>query len=288
MAGVKRKLREEKETVATRRSKRISTKSVDSDSPVKLKVEDSLKKSKKTAKDKPSPTKKESKSKSKVKSEDMSKPTEIARKSNDGVVRCFWGGESDSNELMLKYHDEQWGVPVYDDRELFEMLSLEGAQAGLSWRTILNKREGYRKAFLNFEAEKIIKKFGDVKSGKGNEREINALLNDTEIVRNRLKINSVINNAACFLDVKKEMGSFQKYLWGIVGNVPINNSFTSMKQVPAQTELSLKMSNSLKGRGFRFVGPTICYAFMQAVGMVNDHSPKCFRYNQILKQQTTK
>jgi DNA-3-methyladenine glycosylase I len=169
---------------------------------------------------------------------------------------------------MQAYHDEEWGVPQHDDRVLFEFLILEGAQAGLSWETILKKRDAYRKAFARFDPKKVAR-FGapDVKR----------LLADAGIVRNRLKISSAISNATAFLDVQREFGSFDQYIWGFVGGKPIRNAWESMKQVPAKTAESDAMSKDLKRRGFRFVGSTICYAFMQAVGMVNDHTAECFR-----------
>ncbi len=173
---------------------------------------------------------------------------------------------------MVAYHDTEWGVPVHDDRLLFEFLILEGAQAGLSWSTILNKRENYRRAFDNFDARKI---------AKYNSRKIRALLADQGIVRNRLKIASAIRNAKAFLAVQKEFGSFDAYIWGFVGGKPIQNRRTKLSAVPARTPESDAMSADLLRRGFKFVGSTICYAFMQAVGMVNDHDVDCFRYSQI-------
>jgi DNA-3-methyladenine glycosylase I len=174
--------------------------------------------------------------------------------------RCRW---ADSHEIFIPYHDNEWGVPVHDDRLLFEMLNLEGAQAGLTWLTILKKRENYRKAFSGFDAPKIAK-YDAIKRA--------ALLKDEGIVRNRLKINAVIENAKAYLKVQKEFGSFDRYLWQFVNGKPIRNG----KQ-PAASPESDAMSKDLKRRGFRFVGPTICYAFMQAVGMVNDHSAECFK-----------
>ena len=174
--------------------------------------------------------------------------------------------------MMLKYHDEEWGVPVHDDRKLFEFLILEGAQAGLSWNTILNRRNNYRRAFDNFNVRKIAKYTG---------RDIKRLLRDEGIIRNRLKINATVENAKAFLRVKNECGSFDAYIWQFVGGKPIKNRFKKLSELPAQTEESQAMSRDLKKRGFRFVGPTICYAFMQAVGMVNDHTTDCFRYHEI-------
>ena len=175
-------------------------------------------------------------------------------------VRCKW---AESNELFIPYHDGEWGVPVHDDRLLFEMLNLEGAQAGLSWLTILKKRENYLKAFDNFDAGKIV----NYDSAKKE-----ALLQNEGIVRNRLKINAVVENAKAFLEVQRDFGSFDAYIWQFVGGKPLDN--TEKQNAVAKSEL---MSKDLKKRGFRFVGGTICYAFMQAVGMVNDHSSDCFR-----------
>jgi DNA-3-methyladenine glycosylase I len=180
-------------------------------------------------------------------------------------VRCPWA----SSGLSVRYHDEEWGVPVHDDRTLFEFLVLEGAQAGLSWSTILNKRENYRKAFDGFDVERV---------ARYDRRKVERLLSDPGIVRNKLKIASTIANAKAFLRVQKEFGSFDRYIWQFVGGKPRVNSPKSMKQVPARSEESDAMSKDLKKRGFNFVGSTICYAFMQAVGMVNDHVVECFRY----------
>jgi DNA-3-methyladenine glycosylase I len=173
---------------------------------------------------------------------------------------------------MVRYHDEEWGVPVHDDRLLFEFLILEGAQAGLTWRTILDRRESYRDAFSNFEAEKIAR-YGS--------RDVNRLLANPGIIRNRLKVSAAILNARKCLEVRKEFGSFDRYIWQFVGGKPIDNKVGSMKQIPAVTALSESMSKDLKQRGFKFVGPTICYAFMQAVGMVNDHEVDCFRHDVV-------
>ena len=180
-------------------------------------------------------------------------------------VRCSWA----SGELSIRYHDEEWGVPVHDDGTLFEFLILEGAQAGLSWNTILNKRENYRKALDGFDAARI---------ARYDRRKVEGLLRDPGIVRNKLKIASTIANAQAFLRVQKEFGSFDGYIWQFVGGKPRVNSPKSMKQVPARTAESDAMSKDLKKRGFNFVGSTICYAFMQAVGIVNDHMVDCFRY----------
>lgn len=175
---------------------------------------------------------------------------------------------------MHSYHDKEWGVPQHDDRVLFEFLILEGAQAGLSWETILRKRDAYRKAFANFDPRRVAKLTTADKK---------RLLNDKGIVRNRLKISSAISNAKAFLDVQREFGSFDRYIWGFVGGRPIRNGWTSKKQVPARTEISDTMSKDLKRRGFRFAGSTICYAFMQAVGMVDDHTAGCFKFKGKLK-----
>jgi DNA-3-methyladenine glycosylase I len=182
--------------------------------------------------------------------------------------RCGWVNQ---DPLYLDYHDHEWGVPVYDDRLLFEYLNLEGAQAGLSWYTILKKRENYRKAFDNFEAEKIVKYDAE---------KIEELLHNEGIVRNKLKINAVITNAQAFLKIVEEFGSFSHYIWSFVGGKPIQNHFKELADVPAKTDLSDRLSKDLKKRGFKFVGSTICYAFMQAVGMVNDHIVTCDCYQQ--------
>jgi DNA-3-methyladenine glycosylase I len=182
------------------------------------------------------------------------------------MKRCSWP----KSELDIAYHDKEWGVPVHDDRLLFEFIILEGAQAGLSWSTILNKRENYRCAFDNFDARKI---------ASYDSRKIKLLLADAGIVRNRLKISATVQNAKAFLEVQKEFGSFDAYIWGFVDGRTIQRK--SRKSVPAQTRESEAMSKDLLKRGFRFVGPTICYAFMQAVGMVNDHALDCFRYSQL-------
>ena len=182
------------------------------------------------------------------------------------MKRCEW---ANSSELMQSYHDNEWGVELHDDRRLFEFLILEGAQAGLSWSTILNKREGYRKAFDNFDANKVAAYTDD---------DVARLLADHGIVRNRLKVGSAITNARAFILVQKEFGSFDRYIWQFVGGKPIRNSWNKMADIPASTPQSDTMSKDLKERGFKFVGTTICYAFMQAVGMMNDHVVGCFRY----------
>ncbi len=188
-------------------------------------------------------------------------------------IRCDWGTTS---QLYIDYHDNEWGVPVHDDRKLFEFLILEGAQAGLSWETVLKKRENYRKAFSNFDPAKI-SRYGDMK--------IEALLGDKGIIRNRLKIISAINNAKRFLEVREEFGTFDTYIWKFVGGSPITNRYMSIREIPATTEISDAMSKDLKKRGFKFVGPTICYAHMQATGMVNDHVVDCYRYKEIKNQK---
>jgi DNA-3-methyladenine glycosylase I len=183
------------------------------------------------------------------------------------VIRCEWASGSD--ELMLAYHDKEWGVPSHDDVQLFEMLTLEGAQAGLSWSTILRKREGYRQAFADFDPA-VVARFGT--------KDVERLLADPGIVRNRLKVESAVNNAACVLEVQDELGSLDAYLWAFVDGEPIVNRWRSMSEIPAETDLSAAVSKDLKRRGFRFVGPTGIYAFMQSVGMVDDHTVDCFRY----------
>jgi len=180
--------------------------------------------------------------------------------------RCSWA----TTPLSIAYHDEEWGVPVHDDTRLFEFLILEGAQAGLSWETILRKRDNYRRAFDGFNPKKV---------AKYDERKIAALLNDESIIRNRLKINSAVTNAIAFLEVQREFGSFAAYVWRFVNGKPIKRKLG--QPVAAHTEISDALSKDLLKRGFKFVGSTICYSFMQAVGMVNDHDSKCFRYRQI-------
>lgn len=187
----------------------------------------------------------------------------------DGKARCRWAPPDDA--LYTAYHDREWGVPLHDDRLLFEFLILEGAQAGLSWSTILHKRQNYRKAFARFDAKKV---------AKFTKKDVARLMQDAGIVRNRLKIESAISNAKAFLDVKQEFGSFDAYIWSFVGGKPLLNRWRTGAHVPARTEVSDKMSKDLKKRGFRFVGSTICYAYMQATGMVNDHSVNCFRHGK--------
>ncbi len=187
--------------------------------------------------------------------------------------RCGWVGK---DPLYLEYHDREWGVPLHDDARLFEMIILEGAQAGLSWITVLKKRENYRRAFDQFDVGKIARYDG---------RKKRALLNDAGIIRNRLKIDATIGNARAFLDIVDEFGSFSDYLWNFVDGRPIVNGWRTLSQVPVSTEKSDALSKALKKRGFKFVGTTICYSFMQAVGMVNDHTRDCFRYSQVSRRQ---
>ncbi|MDB5812281.1 MAG: DNA-3-methyladenine glycosylase [Betaproteobacteria bacterium] len=179
--------------------------------------------------------------------------------------RCAW---ADSSPLMARYHDTEWGVPVHNDRALFEFLTLEGAQAGLSWSTILNKRKAYRAAFSNFDVKKI---------ARFDRRKIAALMNDAGIVRNRLKIESTVTNARAFIAAQQQFGSFDRYIWQFVGGSPLVNRWRNARQVPVSTAISDSMSKDLKSRGFRFVGTTICYAFMQATGLINDHLIRCDR-----------
>jgi DNA-3-methyladenine glycosylase I len=187
------------------------------------------------------------------------------------LIRCAW---SNGSSAMAGYHDKEWGVPLHDDRTLFEFLILEGAQAGLSWSTILNKRETYRKAFSRFDPKKVARYGAE---------DVARLLADPGIVRNRLKIAATIQNAQAFLKVQKEFGSFDTYIWQFVGGKPLDHRIQSMKDLPAKTAESDAMSKDLLKRGFKFVGSTICYAFMQAVGMVNDHDVKCFRYAEVAR-----
>lgn len=185
------------------------------------------------------------------------------------IVRCEWAG---SDPLMLAYHDREWGVPEHEDRGLFEFLVLEGAQAGLSWSTILNKRENYRRAFDHFDPQ-IVAGYDEAR--------IQTLLQNDGIIRNRLKIRSAVANARALLRVQAEFGSFDRYIWSFVDGSPVINAWNSLGEIPAKTDASEAMSRDLKRRGFNFVGPTICYAFMQATGMVNDHVVSCFRYQQV-------
>ena len=184
-------------------------------------------------------------------------------------VRCTWPG---NDPVMIEYHDKEWGVPVHYDRKLFEFIVLDGMQAGLSWQTILNKRENFRKALHNFEPRTV---------SKYSEKDVSRLMADSGIIRNRLKITATITNAQRFLEVQKEFGSFDMYIWKFVKGQPIVNKFRTLSELPAKTKESDTMSKELKARGFKFVGSTICYAFMQAAGMVNDHTATCFRYSEL-------
>lgn len=192
-------------------------------------------------------------------------------KKSSNKTRCSW---VNSDPIYIDYHDHEWGVPIYDDQLLFEFLILEGAQAGLSWITILKRRDNYRACFDNFDAEKI---------ARYTPKKIEKLLQDPGIIRNRLKVQAAVTNAKAYLAVKKEFNSFAEYIWQFVDGKPIQAKRLSLKQVPASTAISDKMSKDLKKRGFKFVGSTICYAFMQAVGMVNDHTQDCFRYQKLKK-----
>ena len=185
--------------------------------------------------------------------------------------RCSWCGE---DALYVAYHDLEWGVPLHDDQKLFEFLILEGAQAGLSWLTILKKRDAYRKAYYKFNVKKV---------ARFNSRSIERLINNAGIVRNRLKIEASIDNARAFLEVQEEFGSFDNFIWQYVDHQPRQNRWRQLKDIPVSTNESTQMSKELQQRGFRFVGPTICYAYMQAVGMVNDHVTSCFRHKQVAK-----
>lgn len=183
-------------------------------------------------------------------------------------IRCTWCGD---DPLYQQYHDREWGVPCRDDQRLFEFVVLEGAKAGLSWITVLRKRENYRKAFANFDVHKV---------AVLDESDVEQLLQDPGIVRNRLKVASTISNARHFIDLQQEYGSFSNYIWGFVDDKPIVNHWSSLSEIPASTELSDRISKEMKKRGFKFFGTTICYAFLQAVGVVNDHTRDCFRYGQ--------
>jgi DNA-3-methyladenine glycosylase I len=185
---------------------------------------------------------------------------------------CSW---PTNDPLLMKYHDKEWGVPIHNDRKLFEFLVLEGFQAGLSWLIIMRKRENFRKAFDNFDFNKV---------AGYNKRKINSLLKDSGIIRNRLKIEGAVANAKAFIKVRKEFGTFDKYIWNFTNGKPIHNNFKSLKELPARTELSDLISKDLKNRGFKFVGSTIVYAHMQATGMVNDHMKECFRYKEIVEK----
>jgi len=193
--------------------------------------------------------------------------------SEQKIVRCTWA----SNPLNSTYHDEEWGVPVHDDRVWFEFLILEGAQAGLSWDTILQKRKRYRELLSGFDPAKV---------ARYDARKVRSLLRDPGIVRNRLKIRSTVANAKALLQIQKEFGSFDSFIWNFVGGTPVQNRWSHRKQIPAKTDLSIKLSKELLKRGFGFVGPTICYAFMQATGLVNDHLTTCFRYEEVAAEPT--
>jgi DNA-3-methyladenine glycosylase I len=188
-------------------------------------------------------------------------------------TRCPWPG---NNEIMIAYHDTEWGVPLHDDQKLFEFIVLDSFQAGLSWSIVLNKRENFREAFANFDSDKI---------ARFDRRKILKLIRDPGIVRNKAKILATINNAKCFQNIQVEYGSFDKYIWQLVGEKPIQNKWRNLSKIPARTELSDTMSAALKSRGFQFVGSTICYAFMQAAGMVNDHLVSCPRYKALSRMQ---
>lgn len=191
-------------------------------------------------------------------------------KIDTGLTRCGWSGNT--KPFYVHYHDTEWGVPVHDDRLHFEMLTLEGAQAGLSWETILKRREGYRKAFKNFDPRKV---------AKLTDADLEALLGNPDIIRNRLKVFGTRQNAVAFIAIQKEFGSFDAYVWRTVGGKPLQNRRLSMRDVPAKTPESDALSKDLKKRGMTFVGSTIIYAYMQAIGMVNDHQTSCFRYSQV-------
>ena len=186
-----------------------------------------------------------------------------------GKKRCAWA--ESGNELYIQYHDREWGVPVHEDRKQFEFLILEGAQAGLSWSTVLNKREGYRKAFANFDPVKV---------ARFSEKKIETLIQNPSIIRNRLKITSAVSNARAFLDIQKEYGTFDTYIWAFVGGKPLQNRWKTMAEVPATSPESDALSKDLKQRGLKFVGSTILYAHLQAAGLVNDHLVSCFRYRE--------
>ncbi len=190
---------------------------------------------------------------------------------SDKVNRCVW---CESEDIYTKYHDKEWGVPLHSDKKLFEFLILEGAQAGLSWITVLKKRMTYRQAFEQFDFNKVAN-YKEVK--------IQSLLQNPGIIRNQLKVRAAVKNANAFIKVRNEFGSFNKYIWQFTDGKTIQNAWKSLKEIPAQTEISVNMSKDLKKRGFTFVGPTICYAFMQAIGMVNDHVVDCYRYKELKK-----
>jgi DNA-3-methyladenine glycosylase I len=184
--------------------------------------------------------------------------------------RCPWVSLKDP--VMLAYHDEEWGVPVHDDQKIFEFLVLEGAQAGLSWSTVLNKRENFRRAFAGFDPKRV---------AAFDEKRVEALLSDPGIIRNRRKVEAAVSNAKAFLEVQSEFGSFDSYIWSFVGGEPIRNGWKSLSQIPVTSPVAQRMSADLKKRGFKFIGPTICYSHMQAAGMVNDHLVDCFRHSEV-------
>ena len=190
----------------------------------------------------------------------------------DSKDRCEWPGKEEKDRLMIEYHDNEWGTPTHDDKRLFEYLLLDTFQAGLSWRTILNKRENFRKAFDNFDPVKI---------AKYTEKDVKRLMNDAGIIRNKLKILGAIVNAKKFLEMQKEFGSFDRYIWQFTNHKTIKNKFKELRELPAKTKESDAMSSDMKKRGFKFVGSTICYAFMQGAGMVNDHVTTCFRHKEV-------
>ncbi len=204
----------------------------------------------------------------------MAQRTETGGSGRGARQRRCWGDVEGA--LMREYHDEEWGRPLHDDRKIFEFLVLEGMQAGLSWALILNKRENFRRAFRGFDPEKV---------ARFTKRDVERLLGDAGIVRNRLKILGAINNAKRFLEVRKEFGTFDRYIWGFVGGTPIKSGLRSFKEMPARTPLSDTISADLKKRGFKFVGPTVVYSHMQATGMVNDHLVTCFRYRELARQK---
>ncbi len=192
--------------------------------------------------------------------------------SRPGLRSCEWPG---SDPLMQAYHDTEWGVPLYDDRALFEFLILEGMQAGLSWQTVLRKRDAFRRAFDGFDAERV---------ARYTPRKVERLLQDASIIRNRMKITAAITNAQAFLRIQRECGSFHRFMWDLIGGRPIQHAWSSLNELPARTRESDAVSQALQARGFRFVGSTICYAHMQATGMVNDHVVRCFRYREVQRR----
>jgi DNA-3-methyladenine glycosylase I len=200
----------------------------------------------------------------------------MIKKNTADIVRCPWPG---NDPMYVKYHDKEWGVPVHSDRKLFEFLLLEGFQAGLSWRTILLKRNNFRAAFDNFDYKKI---------AAYDKKKIESLMQDAGIIRNRLKVESAVKNAKAFIELRKEFGTFDKYIWGFVNNKPVINKFKSLKELPARTELSDTISKDLKNRGFNFVGTTIIYAHLQATGILNDHLVTCFRYKEVNEHHNTR